>query len=159
MMRYSILFSLLSIGVVSLSGSAAAQPCDQLLQSRTYACDVTSDTGNQFDDCFRFTTPGSFVPIDLFVDLAGTFFTCTCQPRGPAASPRFDTSRRFECVGSADDGTRLSFTGKAGGQRFRLSAVNEFGVSFFGICRRQTACNVAVVQSLDEDPGGWSAKR
>ena len=159
MQRHSILYSLLAVAVVSIPATAAAQPCDQLLQSRTYSCDVTSDTGNRFDDCFRFATPGTFVPIDLFIDLAGTFFTCTCQPRGPANSPRFDSSARFECVGSDNGGTRLSFTGKADDQRFRLSAVNEFGVSFFGRCRRNASCSVATIQSVDENLGSWSAGR
>ena len=77
-----------------LPAAVHAARCPTDLGNNVLRCAVRGEDGSQFEDCFRFATPGAVSGKFEFVsDLLGSAVGCTCKPAGK----KF-TSSSFECV-------------------------------------------------------------
>ncbi len=125
---------------------ARAENCQDVLGNNVYSCDVKSEFGDEFSDCFRFTSPGTQSDkFDLFVDRLGHVQGCSCKAAGSFSTPDFNGSKEFACVTTVeDDDFQISFSGKADGTRLKKGqVVNEFGDSFLFECQLDPHCAVA----------------
>ena len=132
---------------------AAAQSCAALIRSNAYACTVKRDNGEQFDDCYDFTSPGRLSDkFDLSIAGAGFDLGCSCEAAGTFRQPRFDRSRRFHCVSSNPEARELQLAveGLASNRRLAGTVVSDFGTSFVFKCRRTRSCASIVAQGLDD---------
>jgi hypothetical protein len=111
-----------------------------------YHCKVKAEDGSQFEDCFRFTSPGGFsqnfdLHIDGFGDLA-----CECKAEGSFRRPKFEKSDEFHCVAVPETNFfNLAVEGEVeddGDEIEDVQAVNSFGNSFVITCKRDSKCAV-----------------
>jgi hypothetical protein len=119
--------------------------CQDLLGNRTFECVVKDDDGDQFDDCFTFTTPGEqSEDFDLFsADLSGVL-SCDCKATGKFSAPNFGESNSFHCATTSESGLGLAFDSKIKrrGRRLLGEAVSETGTSFMFRCDRARTCEL-----------------
>lgn len=147
-------------------GMAAGQStCEDVLNSNVYSCEVKSDFGTQFEDTFRFVSPGNLSEdFDLTVDgLPGQIQGCECKARGRFRNPIFNASPSFHCVSGSGVFLGISFEGRATSRRIRRGeAVNEFGNSFVIQCELEDPDDFEPpplpIASPGISPGNWSSK-
>jgi hypothetical protein len=124
-----------------------AKNCQDLLDNNVYRCQVKSDFGTAFEDCFRFTSPGlQSQDFDLFIDLLGEILGCECKAEGSLENPQFNESREFHCVNALFSAfLNIAFEGEVAEHGETLKngqAVNEFGDSFVFRCVQDPECSV-----------------
>ena len=124
-------------------GSGAARggsSCAERLGNKVYRCSVAVEGGGTFNDCLRFTSPGSVSDkFDLTTDQLGATLGCTCLAKGKPSNPKFGTSSEFACTGDEDvafQGT-VARTGKKIAKGF---ASNAAGTGFVFTCTQDDAC-------------------
>jgi len=136
----------LAFALTTASGlrSARAEDCQEVLGNNTYHCRVKSNFGSEFEDCFRFTSPGDQSDnFDLFVDGLGQVQGCSCKASGSFNSPDFNASKEFECVTNGEDGFGIQFEGKADGSQLKKGQVSDqFGNSYVFVCKLDPKCSV-----------------
>ena len=138
-------FLALALSAVSGLPSAQAEDCQQVVDNNVYRCHVKSDFGDEFSDCFRFTSPGTqSYKFDLFVDRLGHIQGCSCRASGSFNTPDFNASKEFACVTTVEDEDfQISFSGIADGTQLKKGqVVNEFGDSFIFECRLKPDCSI-----------------
>ena len=123
---------------------AQAENCEEVLDNNVYRCQVKSDFGTAFEDCFSFISPGDRSDkFDLFVDGLGQVLGCSCRASGSFNSPAFDASKEFQCVTNGVDGFGIAFNGRADRTQLKKGqVVNEFGDSFLFECKRDPTCAI-----------------
>jgi hypothetical protein len=137
---------LASLALVTLPVSPANASCKDLLDNNTYQCTVKDDSGDKFDDCFAFTTPGEqSEDVDLFSEALGSTLSCDCKAGGGFRTPKFGQSDAFHCVTTSEAGLGLAFDSKIKqrGRRLLGEAVSEAGMSFVFRCDRKRTCSLA----------------
>jgi hypothetical protein len=152
----SALLALAIVAFVSPRGVAGASTCKDYLDNNVYSCHAKSDAGDDFTDCFRFTSPGVASPdFDLAVDTFGGPLACDCQATGSVKTPKFSASKVFECVSPSSIGLGIVFSGKVSSTKIKKGqAVNEFGRSFLYECVVSPTCSapLASVSSRGGSP-------
>jgi hypothetical protein len=137
------------------SAGAAAPDCQELLDSNVYRCSVKCECGSDFEDCFRFTSPGAqSSDFDLNVDGIDDTLSCDCRAKGAFKSVKFSESTEFQCVSPALKDAGIAFTGKVankGEKLKKVQAVNETGNTFFIECVLDPACGVESVAGGVQD--------
>jgi hypothetical protein len=118
--------------------TAGAGRCPSLLGNEVYRCTVRGEDGAQFDDCFRFATPGQVSGKFEFVsDRLGSAVGCTCKPAGQS----FGVSASFTCTSIRG----VSFEGRIrrDGSIGKGMVANVNGDAFLFSCQRDAACAVS----------------
>jgi hypothetical protein len=132
------------IGILAATAAHAgpytggAARCPSLLGSEVYRCGVRGEDGSQFDDCFRFATPGVVSGKFEFVsDRLGNAVGCTCKPAGQSFTP----TASFTCTSShgVSFEARILRDGSIG----KGTVANVNGGSFIFSCQRDPACAVS----------------
>jgi hypothetical protein len=116
--------------------AAQAAPCPDALGNNVLRCDVRGEDGSQFQDCFRFATPGAVSGKFEFVsDLLGSTVGCTCKP-----NPKFRNTPSFLCTSIMG----VTFDGrvKKKGNITKGTVANVNGGAFVFACQRDDACAV-----------------
>jgi hypothetical protein len=129
--------SILAIAFLTAATADAAPPCPSQLGNNVLRCSVKGEDGSQFDDCFRFATPGVVSGKFEFVsDLLGSAVGCTCKP-----TPRFGVTSSFQCTSTQG----VSFDGKVKrkGTVSKGTIANVNGGAFIFSCQRDPACAVS----------------
>jgi hypothetical protein len=140
--------ALIALGLIAVSASlveAAKKSCAQKLGSQVYSCTVAAEGGGTFQDCLRFSSPGTMGDFDLRSDAQGLLVGCSCKGKGSSKKPKFEALPIFVCSGSDNEGEYL-FEGNVSGSGKKLSkgvATNGSGGSFVFDCKVDPACAVA----------------
>jgi hypothetical protein len=97
---------------------ASGSSCQDVLNNGLYpCCSFVADTGETFNGCFRFTSPGTLGDFDIQANIFSTVVSsfngaCSCDPTGSLKTPKFDAAATFDCLPSGFGG--LVLAGKAG---------------------------------------------
>jgi hypothetical protein len=143
--------SLIALGlvVVCVSNGHAAKKgksCVEKLANQVFSCSVAAEGGGTFQDCLRFTSPGTVSgDFDMTSDAQGLLAGCTCKAKGSSKKAKFDALPIFVCTGS-DPAGEYVFEGNVAGSGKKLSkgvATNGSGGSFVFDCKVDPACAVA----------------
>lgn len=127
-----------ALGVLLLAGGGSFATCDTNVANKVYFCNVVSDFGGGFTDCFRFTSPGNIsLRFDLTIDGLGDTLACSCDATGSSTNASFNASNNFQCTTTSAPagGLGIMFHGKTKGSKLKKgNAVSEFGDSFVFDC-------------------------
>jgi hypothetical protein len=157
-LRSTVRGTLVAAGLAALgthsSAVDAAGICQDRLADNVYSCNVRSDADARFQDCLRFSAPGSISEdFDLFSDNFNDVLACDCKTRGTLDQPEFGTSLMFQCVSNVSQAFNVAFQGRAGQSRItRGQAINSFGDSFVFECTIDPACELSVPRATAGAP-------
>jgi hypothetical protein len=76
-----------------MGSSHAKENCQDLLENNLYRCNMTIETGVQYEFCLQAVSPG--VESEKFdvVIFGSESLGCTCKAKGKVDKPTFDTSK------------------------------------------------------------------
>jgi hypothetical protein len=151
----SLLALLLTVAGSSATEDGRRETCQEELNNNVYLCQVKSDFGTTFEDCFRFTSPDvASEDFDLLIDGFGDL-ACECKAEGSFRRPKFEQSfeqpDEFHCVAVPETNFfNLAVEGEVEDDGDELEdgqAVNSFGNSFVLKCKRDSTCSVPTARS------------
>lgn len=128
------------------SASSAIAPesgkssCQDKLGNNGYDCTVVASNGAPFSDCFQFVSPGrESTNFDMFPVYLGALVGCSCDPKGSATNPKFNTSANsFSCAGY--DGIQArAWSGKVSNKSLKGHVAGALGESYTYTCKKRSS--------------------
>jgi hypothetical protein len=141
-MKYSLTVSL-ALALAVMAGAQTAQAnCEELLDNNHYRCQVQSDQGDAFEDCFIFSSPGNVSSqFDLFPVVLDKTLGCGCKAKG---NDKFHEADAFLCVGpDEEEGQQVVFEGAVTGKGEKIKkgqTIVSNGDSFTFECELDPSC-------------------
>ena len=155
-MRYLSILGGLVLTLAVAGGVPVAQAaanCEDLLDNNAYGCEITTQEGDVFHDCFIFNTEDPVVgDFDLFVEgLQEEPLGCSCETK---KANKFKQTKSFACVTARSEDTvslednvsvqdSIVFEGKVTGKGKKIKKgqiVQDDGFSYIFTCELDPTC-------------------